>query len=375
MPAAPLDQGLAAEHVADRGGQGLAAVQDKQHAPLGVQAAVTQPGHQPGADRGVLGRALNNTEGNLGAVGGDTERADQQVLTHREAVEEDDQPAVPTERAAQERSEPLGGRGHEAARDRRVRGARRGLLDAGADRLEPDRVATGGQPAEHSGDHAVGEQIRRGERLIGRHGQFVLVVADRAHPRSAHADPAATKGHGAVLAAVPLGGPGRVVLALGSGEVGDLDFHQLGHDLQADRDRRGQQPLAHVFGEPGQMPVQSAGQPLGQPERGRRDQPQPVTSSDLVERTGRVGVLHPGSSSSDLAVLGASHVRRSGEDPTSNPTNPGTTSKPSLAGPPDSHALWRPQAMWVLSGIEGLALYGAAFPQVTAERQGRRDAF
>jgi hypothetical protein len=27
-----------------------------------------------------------------------------------------------------------------------------------------------------------------------------------------------------------------------------------------------------------------------------------------------------------LAVLGASHIRRSGEDPTSNPTNPGTTS-------------------------------------------------
>jgi len=31
----------------------------------------------------------------------------------------------------------------------------------------------------------------------------------------------------------------------------------------------------------------------------------------------------------DLAVLGASHVRRSGEDPTSNPTDLGTTS----AGP------------------------------------------
>jgi integrase len=40
-----------------------------------------------------------------------------------------------------------------------------------------------------------------------------------------------------------------------------------------------------------------------------------------------VRVLHPGSSSSDLAVLGAWHVHAPGEDPTSNPTNPGTTSK------------------------------------------------
>jgi hypothetical protein len=46
-----------------------------------------------------------------------------------------------------------------------------------------------------------------------------------------------------------------------------------------------------------------------------------------------VGVLHLGSSSLDLAVLGASHGRRSGEDPTSNPTNPGTTSPGGGQGP------------------------------------------
>jgi hypothetical protein len=63
------------------------------------------------------------------------------------------------------------------------------------------------------------------------------------------------------------------VLALGAGEVGDLGSHQLGHDLQADRGRGGQQPLVHVLDEPGQVPVQAASQPLGQPERGRSDQP------------------------------------------------------------------------------------------------------
>jgi hypothetical protein len=45
--------------------------------------------------------------------------------------------------------------------------------------------------------------------------------------------------------------------------------------------------------------------------------------------------------------------------------------KPSLAGPPDSHPSWRPPAMGVLSAIEGSALCGPAFPQVTHERQGR----
>jgi hypothetical protein len=38
------------------------------------------------------------------------------------------------------------------------------------------------------------------------------------------------------------------VLALRPGKVGDLGVHQLGHDLQADRDRGSQQALAHVLG-------------------------------------------------------------------------------------------------------------------------------
>jgi hypothetical protein len=100
----------------------------------------------------------------------------------------------------------------------------------------------------------------------------VLVVADGSDSGPADRDPPATEGHGAVLAAVALGDPGRVVLALGAGEVSDLGRHQLGHHLQADRGRGGQEPFAHVLSEPGQMPVQAAGQPLGQPQRGRADQ-------------------------------------------------------------------------------------------------------
>src|SRR5215217_8046563 len=44
-------------------------------------------------------------------------------------------------------------------------------------------------------------------------------------------------------------------------------------------------------------------------------------------------------------------------------------------GMPDSHPSWRPQAMGVLSGIEGSALCGPAFSQVAGDRKGRRDAF
>jgi hypothetical protein len=94
----------------------------------------------------------------------------------------------------------------------------------------------------------------------------------RCGPWAGGPGPAGHRGHGAVLAAVALGDPGRVVLALGAGEVGDLGRHQLGHDLQADRGRGGPQALAQVLGEPGQLPVQAAGQPLGQTQRGRAHQ-------------------------------------------------------------------------------------------------------
>jgi len=111
---------LGAEDRADRGAQGLAAVQDEQHATLGVQPAVTQPGHQPGADRGVLGGAFDHTQGDLGAVGGHPERADQQMLAHPEAVQEHHQPPLLAQRSVQQLLQPLGGRGHEPARDRRA---------------------------------------------------------------------------------------------------------------------------------------------------------------------------------------------------------------------------------------------------------------
>jgi hypothetical protein len=65
--------------------------------------------------------------------------------------------------------------------------------------------------------------------------------------------------------------------------------------------------------------VHSLGQGSGQPSRRGGDQPQPAEFvGGLVGHGWGVGVLHPGSSLMDLAVLGASHVRHSGEDPRLN---------------------------------------------------------
>jgi hypothetical protein len=91
----------------------------------------------------------------------------------------------------------------------------------------------------------------------------VGVLAGGAHPGPVDPDPPSAQGDGAVLAAVAHRHSLRVVLALGAGQLGDLDVHQLGHDLQADRGRGGQQPLGHARGEHSQVLVDPAGQPLG----------------------------------------------------------------------------------------------------------------
>jgi hypothetical protein len=100
VPAAPLDERLAAEHRADRLVQGLAAVDDEQDPFGGVQAPLGKVSHQPGAHRLVLGGALGHPEGDLGAISGHAQRADQQVLAHPEAVQEHHHEALLVQRAA-----------------------------------------------------------------------------------------------------------------------------------------------------------------------------------------------------------------------------------------------------------------------------------
>jgi len=115
MLTAPLDERLAAEHRADRLVQGIAAVDNEQDPFGGVQAPLGKVTDQPGAHRLVLGGALHHPEGDLGAVGGNAQRADQQVLAHPKAVQEHHQPAPVVQRACQQLGQPLCGRGHKSA--------------------------------------------------------------------------------------------------------------------------------------------------------------------------------------------------------------------------------------------------------------------
>src|SRR6266545_2193968 len=130
----------------------------------------------------------------------------------------------------------------------------------------------------------------------------------------------------ALLAAVPHRHPSRVVLALGAGQLGDLHVHQLGHDLQADRGRGGQQPLGHVRGEHGQVlvhPASHCGSPAVLAPTSRSGLESAAISS--IEAAVWESCMR-GPPPMDLVVPGASHVRCSGEDPTSNPTDLGATS-------------------------------------------------
>ncbi len=70
VPSAALHRGARAEDLPDGGAEGLAAIDDEEHAFGCSEAALAQVGAAVRDDRRVLGRALGDTEGDLGAVGG-----------------------------------------------------------------------------------------------------------------------------------------------------------------------------------------------------------------------------------------------------------------------------------------------------------------
>lgn len=72
---AALD-GHVAEDGVNRGAQGLAAIQDDQHALIAVQAPLDEVRQQFDADALVLRRAIPQPERNLHAIGADPERDD-----------------------------------------------------------------------------------------------------------------------------------------------------------------------------------------------------------------------------------------------------------------------------------------------------------
>jgi hypothetical protein len=76
------------EHVGDGAAQRLGAVEHDQQRPGHIESAVAQAGQQVTHHGGVLGGALGQGEGDLGAVQGDPEGDHAGVLGHLDAVDQ-----------------------------------------------------------------------------------------------------------------------------------------------------------------------------------------------------------------------------------------------------------------------------------------------
>ena len=122
------------------------------------------------------------------------------VLGHSDAVHHEGDQVQPGEVGGQQLGQGMLGSGHEPAENRRLGGARRGLLNADPDWFQAGRVAAGGQLGQHSLQCQLIQQLGRGERLVVGTGSFQVPSAERTQGRT---DPyaAAAEGHLARLAA------------------------------------------------------------------------------------------------------------------------------------------------------------------------------
>jgi hypothetical protein len=77
------------------------------------------------------------------------------------------------------------------------------------------------------------------------------------------------------------------MLPLRSRDLGDLGIDELAHHIQADRHRRGQQPLAHLHGERPQLVAHLPREPLGQRRISDIDQPDLRHETQAARRRAR----------------------------------------------------------------------------------------
>ena len=117
------------------------------------------------------------------------------------------------------------------------------------------------------------EQVTRGYRRPGLEADLPAAVAG-AHPGLVDGDHPPAEGRLGGLAAVAARPPGRVVLALLAGNLGDLSRQQLAEDVEADVDGRREQAVAHVVGEDLQLAFDLVGERLGQLGALEVDQPE-----------------------------------------------------------------------------------------------------
>jgi hypothetical protein len=144
--------------------------------------------------------------------------------------------------------------------------------------------------------------------------------------RAGEPQPSPAKGDRARLAAVPHRGAGGVVLALGPASSTTSTSISSAMTSRPTAVEAASSPGScarrrRPGARPPSRPATAAAQPCWhQPAEAGSDQ------RPSGGRGASVGVLHASPRPTDLVVPAACHVRRSGEDPTSNPTDLGTTS-------------------------------------------------
>ena len=137
------------EDIEDGAAQRLGTVDHAQDRPGHIQTTLAQPDQQLTGQGGVLGGALHQRQRVLGPVQGDAQGDHAGVLAKVDPVDQQADQVQPGQVTGQQLGQGGVGHGHKPPGDRRLGGARGGLFDLGADRLESDWVAPGRQPAQH----------------------------------------------------------------------------------------------------------------------------------------------------------------------------------------------------------------------------------
>ena len=249
MLLAALDERLV-EHVLDRAGQGLGAVEHGEDGPGDVQAPLAQPGDQVRDQGGVLGGALLGREGVLGPVDADAQGDDAGVLAEVHPVDHERDQVQPVEPTGHQLRQRGLGRGDEAAGDRRLRRGSGRLLHRLPGGLQPGAVAARRQARQHLPHRQLAEDLGGGEQGVA--GQVQLAGPVRGpHPGPGHRDPPAAQGDRSGPGAVPVPGPVWVVLALRPAQPPGVLGEHGGHHLQPGADGQGEQALLRRLGDPG----------------------------------------------------------------------------------------------------------------------------
>jgi hypothetical protein len=285
----------------------------------GSRAARDQVGEQRSREGRVFGAAFPEPKRDFDALGRDPEADDVDASLQLEPVDHHRRQPHVVEAAAHQLGKRPARPLDERARHGRARRRPRLLLDLQADRLLRAPVAAGRDAGEHPLQHRLGQRVAVGEVRV-RLQPHLLAPVGAADARTLERDPSAAERHLARFVPMPDSGALRVVLALGTDDLDDFLFHQLGEHAQPDTDTQGEQSLPRRAD---QLPER-----VLHPRRQRE-----LTAADLLPRYGLHGV--PPVSIDDFALATvASRPDEAGGPPPQVLRAMGQPPSPASAGSP-----------------------------------------